>query len=66
MSSVVLIPGLKVEVDGMSDDSLYPEQYTAWHLSHTQRIMQQVTLTKVIWWVIDPRQIAMVWALTNC
>jgi hypothetical protein len=24
----------------------YPEQYTAWHLTHTQRIMQQVTLTK--------------------
>jgi nicotinamidase-related amidase len=36
-----------VPVDGMSGDSLYPEQYTAWHLTHTQRIMQQVTLTKV-------------------
>jgi hypothetical protein len=31
----------------MSGDSLYPEQYTVWHLTHTQRIMQQVTLTKV-------------------
>ena len=36
-----------VPVDGMSVDSLYPEQYTAWHLTHTQRVMQQVTLTKV-------------------
>jgi nicotinamidase-related amidase len=36
-----------VPVDGMSGDSLYPEQYTAWHLTNTIRIMQQVTLTKV-------------------
>jgi nicotinamidase-related amidase len=36
-----------VPVDGMSGDSLYPEQYTAWHLSNTQRVTQQVTLTKV-------------------
>jgi nicotinamidase-related amidase len=36
-----------VPVDGMSGDSLYPEQYTAWHLSNTLRIMQQVTLTRV-------------------
>jgi nicotinamidase-related amidase len=36
-----------VPVDAMSGDSLYPEQYTAWHLTHTQRVMQQVTLTKV-------------------
>jgi nicotinamidase-related amidase len=36
-----------VPVDGMSGDSVYPEQYTAWHLTHTQRIMQQVTLTRV-------------------
>jgi nicotinamidase-related amidase len=36
-----------VPVDGMSGDSLYPEQYTAWHLANTQRVMQQVTLTKV-------------------
>jgi hypothetical protein len=26
---------------------LYPEQYTAWHLADTQRVMQQVRLTKV-------------------
>jgi nicotinamidase-related amidase len=36
-----------VPVDGMSGDSAYPEQYTAWHLANTQRIMQHVTLTKV-------------------
>jgi nicotinamidase-related amidase len=36
-----------VPVDGMSGDSLYPEQYTAWHLANTQRVMQQVTLTKI-------------------
>ena len=36
-----------VPVDGMSGDSLYPEQYTAWHLANTQRVKQQVTLTKV-------------------
>ena len=35
-----------VPVDGMSGDSAYPEQYTAWHLANTQRVMQQVTLTK--------------------
>jgi nicotinamidase-related amidase len=36
-----------VPVDGMSGNSLYPEQYTAWHLANTERVMQQVTLTKV-------------------
>ena len=36
-----------VPVDGMSGDSAYPEQYTAWHLANTQRIRQHVTLTKV-------------------
>jgi len=36
-----------VPIDGMSGNSLYPEQYTAWHLANTQRVMQQVTLTKV-------------------
>ena len=34
-------------IDGMSGNSLYPEQYTAWHLVNTERVMQQVTLTKV-------------------
>ena len=42
-----------VPVDGMSGDSAYPEQYTAWHLANTQRVMQQVTLTKVDWLDID-------------
>jgi len=36
-----------VPVDGMSGDSAYPEQYTAWHLANTQRVMQQVTLTRI-------------------
>jgi hypothetical protein len=36
-----------VPVDGMSGDSLYPEQYTAWRLTNTLRIKQQVTLTSV-------------------
>jgi len=36
-----------VPIDGMSGDSLYPEQYTAWHLANTQRVKQQVTLTKI-------------------
>jgi hypothetical protein len=40
--TIVIVP-----IDGMSGDSLYPEQYTAWHLTHTGRVMQQVTLTKV-------------------
>lgn len=36
-----------VPVDAMSGDSPYPEQYTAWHLANTQRVKQQVTLTRV-------------------
>jgi nicotinamidase-related amidase len=36
-----------VPVDGMSGDTLYAEQYTAWHLANTQRVMQRVTLTTV-------------------
>src|SRR5260370_16050212 len=35
-----------VPVDGMSAGRLYPEQYTPWHLTHTQRIMQHASLTK--------------------
>lgn len=34
-----------VPVDGMSGETLYSEQYTAWHLANTQRVMQRVTLT---------------------
>jgi len=36
-----------VPVDGMSGATLYSEQYTAWHLTNTQRVMQRVTLTSV-------------------
>jgi hypothetical protein len=36
-----------VPIDGMSGNTLYPEQYTAWHLVNTERVMQQVTLTTV-------------------
>jgi nicotinamidase-related amidase len=35
-----------VPVDGMSAESLYPEQYTAWHLVNTPRISVQVTLSR--------------------
>jgi nicotinamidase-related amidase len=43
-----------VPVDGMSGDGTiaegaFPEMYTAWHLANTQRVKQQVTLTKVDW-----------------
>jgi hypothetical protein len=31
----------------VSGDRFYPEHYTAWHLANTQRVKQQVTLTKV-------------------
>jgi nicotinamidase-related amidase len=36
-----------VPIDGMSGDTAYSEQYTAWHLANTQRVMQRVTLTRV-------------------
>ncbi len=36
-----------VPIDGMSGETLYSEQYTAWHLANTQRVMQRVTLTSV-------------------
>lgn len=36
-----------VPIDGMSGNTLYSEQYTAWHLANTQRVMQRVTLTTV-------------------
>ncbi|MEA2954160.1 MAG: hypothetical protein QOJ96_3680, partial [Alphaproteobacteria bacterium] len=36
-----------VPVDGMSSDDVFPELYTAWHLSTAARISDQVTLTKV-------------------
>ena len=36
-----------VPVDGMSADDLFPELYTAWHLSTAARISNQVTLTRM-------------------
>ena len=35
-----------VPVDGMSGDEVFPELYTAWHLTTAARISPQVTLTK--------------------
>jgi nicotinamidase-related amidase len=35
-----------VPVDGMSGDEVFPELYTAWHLSTAARISPNVTLTK--------------------
>src|SRR5690349_11731167 len=35
-----------VPVDGMSSDDLFPELYTAWHLSTASRIADKVTLTR--------------------
>jgi nicotinamidase-related amidase len=36
-----------VPVDAMSSDDLFPELYTAWHLSTAARISNQMTLTKL-------------------
>ena len=36
-----------VPVDAMSADDLFPELYTAWHLSTAARISNQLTLTKL-------------------
>jgi nicotinamidase-related amidase len=35
-----------VPVDGMSSDDVFPELYTAWHLSTASRIADKTTLTK--------------------
>ena len=35
-----------VPIDGMSADNVFPEAYTAWHLSTAARISANVTLTK--------------------
>ena len=35
-----------VPVDGMSADDVFPELYTAWHLTTAARISAKVTLTK--------------------
>lgn len=36
-----------VPVDGMSSDTLYGEQSTAWYLAHAPRVSQRTTLTAV-------------------
>lgn len=35
-----------VPVDGVSSDDVFPEFYTAWHLSTASRIADKTTLTK--------------------
>lgn len=41
--------GMKViiPVDGLSAETLYPEQYTVWNLANAPRVSAQVTLTKI-------------------
>jgi hypothetical protein len=34
-------------VDGMSAESTYAEQYTAWHLANAPRVSAKVILTKI-------------------
>lgn len=36
-------------VDGMSAESTYIEQYTAWHLANAPRVSAKVVLTKIDW-----------------
>lgn len=36
-----------VPIDGMSGDSPYSEQYTAWHLANASVISSKITLTKI-------------------
>jgi nicotinamidase-related amidase len=47
-SATAALKGFKVVVpiDGMSADDVFPELYTAWHLSTAARISSNVTLTK--------------------
>jgi nicotinamidase-related amidase len=47
-SATAALKGFKVvvPVDGMSADEVFPELYTAWHLSTAARISANVTLTK--------------------
>jgi nicotinamidase-related amidase len=46
--STAALKGFKVivPVDGMSGDTVFPELYTAWHLSTAARISANVTLTR--------------------
>ena len=47
-SATAALKGFKVvvPVDGMSADEVFPELYTAWHLTTAARISSNVTLTK--------------------
>ncbi len=47
-ASGAALRGMKVivPVDGLSAESLYPEQYTVWHLSNAPRVSGQVTITR--------------------
>jgi len=38
---------IAVPVDGVSADTTYAEQYTAWHLANAPRISAAVTLTTI-------------------
>jgi len=48
-ASAASLRGMKVilPVDGMSADSPYAEQYTAWHLANAPLVARNVTLTKI-------------------
>lgn len=47
-ASGAALRGIKVivPVDGISAESLYPEQYTVWNLANAPRISIQVTLSR--------------------
>lgn len=47
-ASGAALRGLKVlvPVDGLSAETLYPEQYTIWHLSNAPRVSGQVIITR--------------------
>ncbi|MBI5847328.1 MAG: cysteine hydrolase [Nitrospirae bacterium] len=47
-ASSAALRGMKVivPVDGLSAETLYPEQYTVWHLSNAPRVSGQVTITR--------------------
>jgi nicotinamidase-related amidase len=48
-ASGAALRGMRVvlPVDGISAESLYPEQYTVWHLLNAPRISSQTTVTKI-------------------
>jgi len=47
-ASGAALRGMKVivPIDGLSAESLYPEQYTVWHLVNAPRVSGQVTITR--------------------